>query len=386
MTNEDAFYIQQSIGELEFPFTYEKALQFALFRTYGIPSISKLLVQTSEFSEAATATKRYADTVLLIAEFAGHHPQSERSIEAIGRMNYIHHQYQKAGKISNDDMLYTLSLFAMEPVRWIERFEWRELEDFEKCAFGTFWKAIGDAMNISYDGLKGGESDGSGWRDGLDWLEKVDQWAQGYEERCMVPDEHNRKTANETVAILLWSVPQSLKPYGRKVVGALMDDRLRKAMMSVSLKIDVSLTMLMIFSSFGQPSIIYPVLVSIIFGTRRFFLRYFSLPRPYFMRSRNLSDEPSKEGKYFMTRWETVPWYVKPTLRNRWSLQSWWSWIMRQPYPGADGDKYRPNGYKIPEIGPRSMQGRGGEYMKESKERIVTERMKGCPFVRAKAI
>ena len=232
MSNEDAFLIHQMLDELEFPFTYEKALQFALFRTYGIPSISRLLVQTGQFSEKTTATKRYTDTTVLIAEFLQFHPTSERSIEAIGRMNFIHSQYQKSGKITNDDMLYTLSLFACEPVRWIDRFEWRTLEDFEKCAIGTFWKAIGDAMGICYLKLKSG-GHGGDWADGLQWLEEVMDWGKEYEKEHMVRDLNNKKIADETVGILLWSLPESLKPFGRNVVSALMDDRLRTAMMYV---------------------------------------------------------------------------------------------------------------------------------------------------------
>lgn len=233
MTNPDAFRIQQTIGELEFPFTFEKALQFALFRTYGIPSISKLLVDTRQFSEKATSTKRYTDTTVLIQEFAGYEPKSERSIEAIGRMNYIHSGYRKSGKILDDDMLYTLSLFAGEPVRWIDKYEWRKLEDFEKCAIGTFWKAMGDAMGIRYEKLRSGRDGREGWKDGLEWLEEVLEWAEGYEREKMVPDENNRQTAEHTVAILLWGVPDVLKPYGEKVVSAVMDDRLRRAMMYV---------------------------------------------------------------------------------------------------------------------------------------------------------
>lgn len=201
-------------------------------------------MQTGEFSEAATATKRYADTALLVVEFTGHHPQSERSIEAIGRMNYIHSQYQKSGKILDDDMLYTLCLFACEPVRWIDRYEWRKLEDFEKCAIGTFWKAMGDAMGISYDKLEGGGEDAQGWRDGLQWLEDIIRWGQAYEEKCMLPDENNRRTAEQTIAILLWGVPKVLKPYGRMVVSVLMDDRLRTAMMFVPASPNVIAAML----------------------------------------------------------------------------------------------------------------------------------------------
>lgn len=231
MTNDDAFRIQQIIAELEFPFIYEKALQFALFRTYGIPSISKLLVRTAQLSSRDTAPKRYVDTEILIKEFTGHAPTSARTLEAISRMNYIHSGYQKSGLISNDDLLYTLSLFATEPMRWIDRYEWRTLKDFEKCALGTFWKSLGDAMGIGYEELKSAQT---GWTDGLHWLEELIEWAEEYEKRCMVPDINNKITAEETTALLLWSVPPVMKGIGKNLVSALMDDRLRTAMMYVS--------------------------------------------------------------------------------------------------------------------------------------------------------
>ena len=234
MTDKDAMRIQQIIGELEFPFTFEKALQFALFRTYGIPTISKLLCATSQFSEPSTACKRYSDTGLLINEFMGHEPTSERTREAIGRMNYIHSGYQKSGKILDDDMLYTLALFACEPVCWINKYEWRRLEDFEVCALGTFWKSVGDAMGISWEQLRSGTGGKEGsWRDGLEWWEEICEWSQAYERVKMVPAETNRKTAEETTRILLWTIPGPLKGVGRHLVSALMDDRLRKAMMCV---------------------------------------------------------------------------------------------------------------------------------------------------------
>jgi hypothetical protein len=85
MTNVEAQQITAYIGELEFPKLYETALQFALFQvsaerqpysscadnqqTYGIPTISDLLVATKEFSTPANASKRYADTGILIAEY-----------------------------------------------------------------------------------------------------------------------------------------------------------------------------------------------------------------------------------------------------------------------------------------------------------------------------
>lgn len=228
MTNDDAFQIQRDILELEFPFTFEKALQFALFRTYGIPTVSKLLVGTSQLSSADSAPKRYADTVILIQEFMGHAPTSKRTLEAVSRMNYLHSGFQKSGQLLDDDMLYTLALFAREPVRWIDQYEWRQLEDFEKCAIGTFWKSIGDAMGIGYEKLKSGKDR---WIDGLHWLEDVVEWAEAYEKRCMRPHINNKITAEQTVAVLLWNVPPAMKGIGKHLVSALMDERLRTAMM-----------------------------------------------------------------------------------------------------------------------------------------------------------
>lgn len=40
-------------------------------QTYGIPSISKLLVQTTQLSTAKNAGKRYQDTAVLLVEILG---------------------------------------------------------------------------------------------------------------------------------------------------------------------------------------------------------------------------------------------------------------------------------------------------------------------------
>ena len=128
--------ILEVISAKEFPFTFKKALEFALFRTYGIPTISTLLAHTTEFSNPATSGKRLSDTSLLVTVMIGREWGSEDWVKGISRINCVHDKYQKAGKISNDDLLYTLSLFALEPVRWINRYEWRTLTDTERCAIG----------------------------------------------------------------------------------------------------------------------------------------------------------------------------------------------------------------------------------------------------------
>lgn len=189
-----------------------------------------MLVKTTQLSTAKNAGKRYADTEVLLGEIFGNKPTSERVIDSFGRMNYLHGVYRDSGQILDDDMLYTLALFAIEPIRWIERYDWRSLSDLEKCAMGTFIKSMGDAMLIDYGNLPSAKR---GFRDGIQWLEEILQWTEEYEIKHMVPNKKNHQTANETTTLLLFPIPNVLKPMGRHAVSALMDDRLRNAMMYV---------------------------------------------------------------------------------------------------------------------------------------------------------
>ncbi|OGE56794.1 hypothetical protein PENARI_c002G07981 [Penicillium arizonense] len=286
MTNDHAYEIQRDIFQLEFPYTAAKALGYALFRTYGIPSISKLLAQTRQLSDPANAGKRSADTGVLILEFLTSPPSSERANAAIARMNWQHSNYQKAGKISNDDLLYTLSLFALEPRKWIQRYEWRSLNEMEQCAFGVFWKSIGDAMKISYDGLPSARI---GWKDGIHWLHEVEVWAEAYEKINMVPDLMNHKTANETTALFLYGLPTFMHKVGKQFVTAIMDDRLREAIM------------------YPRSPWYSVAIVQAAFACRKLFLCYIALPR--FTRLRTLSeDKDSKTGRYHMEVYNSEPW------------------------------------------------------------------------------
>ncbi|KAI2950502.1 hypothetical protein CBS147322_5437 [Aspergillus niger] len=205
MTVDDAWAIQKNILQLEFPTTAVKALQFALFRTYGIPTISSLLLHTSQFSNPATSFKRYADTGALIGQFVTCPPTSSRARTAIARTKFLHSGYRASGRILESDMLYTLSLFATEPIRFVERFEWRAMTELERCAIGTYWKSLGDALDISYDELPSGKS---GFSDGLHFLEELRQWGDHYEEENMRPDHRNRLVADKTMDVIVYGFPK----------------------------------------------------------------------------------------------------------------------------------------------------------------------------------
>lgn len=162
-------------------------------------------------------------------------PRSERAQTAIARTKYLHKGYRSSGKILESDMLFTLSLFATEPIRFVKLYEWREMEEMERCAVGTYWKSLGDALGISYEALPSGKT---GFRDGIHWLEEINAWSKQYEEENMKPHVRNKEIADKTIDVLVYNLPDFMKPLGTYLVSYLMDDRLRKSMMYVSPSLD----------------------------------------------------------------------------------------------------------------------------------------------------
>ena len=126
----------------EFPFDFTRSLEFALFRTFCVPSVSRLLNATQEFVQRAR--KRNDDTDLLVSEILENGYASERGRAAIARINVIHGRF----RISNDDFLYVLSSFIYEPIRWIGRFGWRPLNERECLALFYFWRAVSACTSI----------------------------------------------------------------------------------------------------------------------------------------------------------------------------------------------------------------------------------------------
>lgn len=356
MTTDHAQEIVEYIMSLEFPFVAEKALQFALFRTYGIPTISELLCKTTQLSNLEHAPRRYVDTGVLITEFLAHPPTSERANEAIARMNYLHSLYQKQGKISNDDMLYTLSLFVTEIPRWVNNYEWRDVTQMEICALGTLWKSIGTAMGMSFKPL----AHYPNFRDGVEFFDDLKNWALSYEEEVMIPNEWNHKLANETTAILLYNMPEFMKPFGKHVVSSLMDDRLRKAMI------------------YPEPPHYIAKLTTTLLAIRGFAIRWFFLPRPYVLRYNSIDSAPDASGRLHLKYYEAEPWYVRSTWWTRNEPSAWIRWAAGKPYP--DGVNYMPEGYKMFEVGPKVYERVGKVECQATKEMLMKAERGGCPF------
>ncbi|MBX3080018.1 MAG: DUF2236 domain-containing protein [Anaerolineae bacterium] len=195
-------------SELEFPIDHLRALEFALFRTYAIPSISALLAQTGEF--AKHGQKRYDDTSLIMAEIVEQGYDSERGHEAIRRMNNIHRHFP----ISNEDKLYVLSTFIFEPIRWNKMLGWRLYTEHERQATFYFWREVGKRMNI---------------QDIPESFEDYERFNHDYEAKYYTYTDTNRHIADATVDIFCRWYPAVFSPLVKIGIYALLDEPLRKA-------------------------------------------------------------------------------------------------------------------------------------------------------------
>lgn len=204
----DFVRIYRDLTTLEFPWDFNQALSFALFRTYAVPSIGALLHRTAEFENRTQ--KRYDDTALLLEVPLTTGFDDDRGRAAIRRINQMHRSYD----ISNDDMLYVLSTFVVVPQRWIDRYGWRKLTAAELRASVLYYRTLGKHMAI-----KGIPEDYLGFAKLMD----------DYERDHFAYDGGARKVADATKALLASFYPRPLAPAIDVFSRAIMDEPLLAA-------------------------------------------------------------------------------------------------------------------------------------------------------------
>jgi len=195
-------------GSYEYPWLIKKSLEFALFRTYGVPNTSQILDQSGQFRRHGQ--RRYDDTSLLIAEITENGYDSERGLGAIRIMNRLHGKYD----IANEEMLYVLSTFIYEPIRWNQKYGWRKPSHHENLASYYFWAEVGKRMNI---------------KNIPDSYEAFEQYNVDYERDNFAFDPANRRIADATIEVMQSWYPSFVRPMVREVVYALVDEPLAKA-------------------------------------------------------------------------------------------------------------------------------------------------------------
>jgi hypothetical protein len=189
----------------EFPFDMARALELALFRTFAAPSGASILDSTGEF--ACRAQKRYDDTDIILNEMLEHGLENPRGKTALRRMNTMHGHYD----IPNEDFLYVLSTFVLEPIRWIDKYGWRRLTEQEKQAIFHYWVNMARHMNI---------------RNVPETIEELEWYNVEFERKNFQYSEPTRRTAQAGLDMFLHWVPFFARPAARWVLYATMDEPL----------------------------------------------------------------------------------------------------------------------------------------------------------------
>ncbi|MFE2072958.1 oxygenase MpaB family protein [Streptomyces misionensis] len=204
----DAQEIYRLSTAYEFPWDYTRALELALYRTYAVPSIGRLLAQTAELTEHTQ--KRYDDTALLLDTVVEHGFAAEQGRAAIRRINQMHRSYD----ISDDDMRYVLSTFVVVPRRWIDTYGWRRLSRHEIVATTEYYRTLGRHMGIP---------------DLPKTYEEFEALLDTYEEANFGWDEGARRVSDATLRLMSSWYPRPLAPLLRTGVLALLDEPLLRA-------------------------------------------------------------------------------------------------------------------------------------------------------------
>ncbi|KIM48566.1 hypothetical protein M413DRAFT_20940 [Hebeloma cylindrosporum] len=349
ITPEEAQKIVAVSIMYDMPIVLNYAIAFALFKTYGIPSISKLLASTKELKSKETVSRRYADTGILIATWVGcpisgfldpslsainrvpdpKPADDPRAMIALARTNWIHSKY----RISNEDYLYTLSLFVLEPITWATRFGWRKLSPLEQHAYYIFWVEIGNRMGI---------------QDIPDTLEGLRLWSEAYQETYMVPADTNKEVAGYTVEELLSPVPEAfgLKALGERMVICLMEDAVREST-----------------SYAKQPWLLHKFLVAAL-GQAAFVQRWFLLPRSHekfpIVSKLPEVDEKVRYPRLHPNKYVYQPWY-KPEPTSACGIFRERLLVKLGMYAEMPGPHLKSFGYRLEEVGPVKFENDGHE-------------------------
>ncbi|WP_121254879.1 oxygenase MpaB family protein [Nocardioides ferulae] len=200
--------IYRNVVQHEFPWDMNQALSFALFRTYAVPGIGRLLDETGAFTTATQ--KRYDDTALLLEVPFSKGFDDPEARTAIRRINQMHKSYD----IPDHEMRYVLSTFVVVPKRWIDDYGKRRLTPAELRASVNYYRRLGKHMAIP------------------DIPETYEQFADlmdSYEREHFGFDPGGRRVADATLALLLTFYAKPLARPVEVFSRALMDQPLREA-------------------------------------------------------------------------------------------------------------------------------------------------------------
>lgn len=130
-----------------------------------------------------------------------------------------------------------------------------------------------------------------------------------------------------------------------------------------------------------DPSLLVSTTVATFYAARRCVLRYLALPRPGFLAVYPISRSPDpKTNLYNFERMILQPWYVKPTFWSKWGPTALQLLAFGGRSPGSQGDRFKPQGYDLPFVGPAPQEGKGIKEMQPDITKLMARDVGTCPF------
>ena len=204
----DYVEIYRNLSTYDFPWDINQSLSLALFRTYAVPSIGRLLDETGQFT--TDCQKRHDDTGLLLEAPLVHGFDSAPGRTSIRRINATHRMYD----ISNDDMRYVLATFVVVPKRWLDEFGWRDLTTGEIRASVNYFRQLGRHLGI---------------REIPETYTAFETLMDDYEAEHFAYDPGARRVADATLELLVSFYPAAVGGLVERFSRALMDPPLLAA-------------------------------------------------------------------------------------------------------------------------------------------------------------
>ncbi|KAL5536480.1 hypothetical protein ACEPAF_302 [Sanghuangporus sanghuang] len=354
LTPKEAQKIVHHVLHLEMPGLLRIALAFASFKTYAIPTISEVLVQSKQFTTRENASKRFADTEILVLTLAScpfveeadmtSENVDQRNSVATARINWLHSRWPN---IKNEDFIYTLSLFVLEPIRWARLYGWRDLHEIEQEAFFVTWKEIGRRMKI---------------QNIPETLQDLAEWTESYEEIAMAPSSSNFEIGRSAFEYMLSTFPEAfgIRKLLRAICLSLLEDRVRRALM------------------FSEPSPVAQKLAQCVMNFFAIQHRYFSLPRLWPV-NHIPCKTPCKTGtkeqyRLHPAHFHKIPWYKPEPTGIALRMQAMLLKLGLLAEDHIPSPKYKSQGYRIEECGPTPL-----EQVGHAETMRIAAEIQGCP-------
>ncbi|WP_243745362.1 oxygenase MpaB family protein, partial [Streptomyces hainanensis] len=209
MDEQRAHAVYRRLAVEEFPGELRMGLNLGFYRTFAVPGIARVLVDTGKMTgrpvERAKAT---GELMFALIEHGLDAPEGRRAVAA---MNALH-----AGlPVGEEEFVHVLAAFCVSPLRHIDAFGRRPTTPSEQAAAHRFYAGLADRMGI------GGFPDS---------YAALTAWMDAFERRAFAVTDEGRALLEATRGVLVSRLPRVLAPVARSAVNALFDERLLEAL------------------------------------------------------------------------------------------------------------------------------------------------------------